>query len=109
MDKKKDNKLLVVRFLQERSNLIHENLRLKLRIESLKKKLTLTDVMQWVAVKDRLPIELEEEPHLKKLWVQTEEFGCTVAFFKDGEFMKDYSAKLLNVIRWMELPEPPCA
>ena len=69
----------------------------------------IADVMQWVEVKDRLPIELDEETHFKKLWVQTENFGCTVAFFKDGEFMKDYSAKLLNVVRWMELPEPPCA
>jgi len=46
MTKKKDSKLLVARFLQERSNLIHENLKLKLRIEALEKKLTLTDVSQ---------------------------------------------------------------
>ena len=71
--------------------------------------LNIADVMQWVAVSDRLPIELEEDHHLKKLWVQTEQYGCTVAFFKDGEFMKDYSAKLLDVVRWMELPEPPVA
>ena len=44
MTKKKDSKLLVARFLQERSNLIHENLKLKLLIEALEKKLTLTDV-----------------------------------------------------------------
>ena len=44
MTKKKDNKFLVAKFLQERSNLIHENLRLKLHIEALEKKLTLTDV-----------------------------------------------------------------
>ena len=77
-------------------------------VEAYKEQCTIPIVMQWVAVKDRLPVELDEQPHLKRLWVQTEKFGCTEAFFKDGEFMKDYSAKLLDVVRWMELPEPPC-
>ena len=63
--------------------------------------------MEWINVNKQLPTELETEQHLKKLWVQTELYGCSVAFFKDGCFMKDYSAKLLNVVRWMELPEPP--
>tara|TARA_R110001606_G_scaffold328242_2_gene475364 strand:+ start:1624 stop:1818 length:195 start_codon:yes stop_codon:yes gene_type:complete len=63
--------------------------------------------MEWNNVNEKLPIELEKEQHLKKLWIQTEQFGCAVAFYKDGCFMKDYSAKFLNVVRWLELPEPP--
>ena len=61
MNKKKDNKLLVARFLQERSNLIHENLRLKLRIEALEKKLTLTDVVPML-----LCIDDTETSHITK-------------------------------------------
>jgi len=60
----------------------------------------------WVECSERLPKESKPEAHLLKLWVQTEKYGCTVAFFKDGVFMKDYSAMLIGVVRWMELPQP---
>lgn len=79
------------------------------RIDSLKEleqALSEACFMEWVLVKDRLPVELDKDWHLQKLWVKTKKYGCTVAFFKNGEFMKDYSAKLLDVIKWMELPEP---
>ena len=61
-------------------------------------------VMDWVAVKDKLPNERGD------YLVCQEGIVFEAHFYKENNFWGDYEVcKYENVTHWMHLPEPPCA
>lgn len=62
---------------------------------------------EWIKVSDRLPDELVNEFHLRKLYVNVSRYGTMVGFFMCGKFWINYACEIKNVTHWMPLPKPP--
>jgi len=103
MTKKKDNKLLVARFLQERSNLIHKNLKLRLKNEKLKEQLSLCGVSGWLFLAKTYPkLENKKYTVLDKYGNIEENvlFGCSGFMNEPYSFFEGKIVKAKDIIAY---------
>ena len=59
--------------------------------------------MEWISVKDRLPVYKEEDQSVLVLsWIDNE---CQIHEFENGDFWDELG--IISPTHWMPLPEPP--
>lgn len=87
----------------QEKDLQKKNKRLQNKVDKLKKQLRLHGVINWVAVKDKLP------SHQTDVITYSKEFEIRNGrcMQKGTWFVNGYS-QLVEVTHWAELPKPPC-
>jgi len=86
------------------SKLLIRNLRKMSEQKEQAQALDLSNVMQWVAIEDKLPpIEVDV-----LVWYEFNVYICN-RLDEDGVVWDESTQILDGVTHWMHLPEPPCA